>query len=44
MACEDREPLEEELAKRNPDKYRITSNKAEQPNGGGKSPQEGKTK
>lgn len=36
MACEDREPLEKELAKRNPKKYRITSNKEEPSCGGGK--------
>lgn len=29
MACENRELLEKELAKRNPDKYRITSNQVE---------------
>lgn len=40
MACEDREPLEKELAKRNPNKYRITSNKEEQQaERGGKTPQ-----
>lgn len=35
MACEDREPLKKELAKHNPNKYRITSNKEEQPTVGG---------